>query len=105
MRRPCLASSVKSVSLAAGDNSEVTYTKFYSDQTEHPGGVPWSYVKLVVSDDAILEAKLLEGGTLIITPKAVGSATITTERVVSEGVTFNPLPAFVPDSIAVTVTA
>lgn len=92
------------ISLTAGDDPDETieYDIVFEDGSDRERAL-WSYVKLTNTDSGVVEASI-SGGKLILKPLAAGSATISTERIVSDRILFNPLPAFTTDSVVVTVT-
>jgi len=95
-----------SIPLADGKNEDIDYTIGYSDGStneDRPGGVLWASTTVDNPDDLVVSAEML-GGKLTLTPLAVGTATITTVRVLKESVFWGSPPAYVSESVEVTVT-
>jgi hypothetical protein len=95
-----------SILLADGKNEDINYTIGYSDGSDsgdRPGGVLWASTKTDNSDATVVCAEIL-GGKLYLTPLAVGTVIVTTVRVLKQDVFWNSPPAYVSESIEVTVT-
>ena len=95
-----------SIPLADGKNEDVEYTVGYSDGSDsedRPGGVLWASTTVDNPDELVVSAELL-GGKLILIPLSVGTATITTVRVLKEDVFWDSPPVYVSESLEVTVT-
>lgn len=92
------------ISLAAGGDRDetITYDVAFEDGSDRTS-VLWAYVKLTNTDESVVDASIADG-VLTLIPKAAGTATISTERVVSDRILFNPLAAFATGSVVVTVT-
>ena len=91
------------IELVDGCNESITYEQVYSDETAHPGGVPWSFIRLTNSNPEVVQAGL-QDGKLVVIPLAAGTTTLSTERVISEVASYVPAPAFTPTTVVVTVT-
>lgn len=96
--------SVGSISILITDgvNQTITYDVFYEDGSIR-SSVPWATVKLTNTDDTVVDASLL-GGMLVLNPKKVGTATITTTIQLSDDAIYDPAPSYASDSVVVTVS-
>lgn len=98
--------SVDSLELTAGADADdsveisIAYTDGNTNE-ERPGGVPWASLQFSSSDDSIVAVERLEN-TLILTPRAAGTATILVERTFISEVLWTDPPDL--DSGVLTVT-
>jgi hypothetical protein len=98
--------SANSISLAlfpdvVDDSIDATIT--YSDGSIRTSPSVWGTYKVVVSDTTIVEAAI-NGPKLLLKTLAVGTATVTVERLINDQAFWSVLPAFTSEEVVVTVT-
>lgn len=83
----------------------ITVILTYSDGSVRESmSSPWAYVTVTNTEPTIVEASISDAKVLLLKPLTVGSATITTTRVISDRALFDPLPSYMTQSVVVTVT-
>lgn len=102
-----LTFSVSTITLTANgpldDTTEVEL--LYSDASVRESmSSPWAYVSVTNTDGDIVEASIADAKVLRLKPINPGSVTISTVRTISDRASFDPLPAYVTQSVVVTVT-
>ena len=98
--------SANTISLTAGadwDDSIEADVSFSDGSSRDTTSTPWAAIKIVNSDNLVVEAVLISG-KLALKPLAAGTATITTEREIPDQAVIDPLEAYTSESVVVTVT-
>ncbi len=88
----------------AGPDESVQREVLFSDGSSRIGGVPWASITLTNTDNTVVEAAFRDG-VLCLTPLSPGVATISSTRAISSYAFWEEVPAYVTDTIVVTVTA
>lgn len=102
-----LTFSVSTISLVVGTLSDDTTTvvlTFSDGSVRESMSSPWAYVTVTNTDADIVEAAIIDAKILRLKPLTPGTVTITTVRTISDRAFFDPLPAYVTQSVVVTVT-
>lgn len=96
--------SVSSITLplVAGPNSTVFVSMPMSDGSTRTDLPPWVGITPSSTDGTIVDSVLIKG-QLTLTPRKVGTTTLTYLRSISSDAIFNPVPAFTSGSLVVTV--
>lgn len=99
--------SATTISLVAGsgpDESIDADLTFTDGVIRAVYGTDWAGISLTIDDNTIVTPLLTDAGTLRLIPMKAGTATITTVREIPTTVFFDPLPAYVSNTVVVTVT-
>lgn len=100
--------SLSEIALSVGgpiDESIEVDLHFSDGSNRDTFSTPWAYVSLTNTDSTVVEASFLFGSpVLYLKPISPGTATITTVRTMADKAYFDPLPAYVTESVEVTVT-
>jgi hypothetical protein len=95
--------TTKTISLAAGADASVTLETTYSDGSLRDKPTAWGGTVLVVEDEDVLSAVVVDGTKLQLVPKQIGVTEITFTRKITNSVSLDTLPDFVAEVLTVTV--
>jgi len=85
------------------EDDSVSVVITYSDGSQRL--TPPRFVTIsIVSDDEGVATVALQAGVVLVTAVGAGTANITIERGISDTVYYDPVPAFITETLVVTVT-
>lgn len=91
------------IPLSAGPNSTVTVTITFSDGSQRTKQVPWAIFNLSSADNGVVEALLVDGQTVMLSPVALGTTTVTMTRTLPPKFVIDTAPTFTSQTLTVTV--
>lgn len=83
-------------------NADVTVTVRWSDSSVRWIGFSWASLKILNSDNRVVEASM-SGNSLVLKPLAAGVAAISIDRILPARVIFDPVEPFTSETLTVTV--